>query len=84
MHTLEMNKKIRFLQEIREEIGDYNFRRCVARVYTQHYIEVLESNELKISREDFVFRVNCMLEEHNVKPMSYYFFRQFNMDGVLK
>ncbi|MFB5197881.1 hypothetical protein ACE198_23730 [Neobacillus sp. KR4-4] len=84
MHTLEMNKKVRFLQEIRHEIGDNNFRRCLARVYTQHYITVLESNELKISREDLVFRVNCMLQEHNVKPLSYYFFRQFDLVGVLK
>lgn len=76
-HTPDYHEKAHMLQVLRKEIGEEAFRVAMAKLSSNHLIELIHHKGKKISRKDLVFRVNLTLIGYDCEPLSYGFFRSF-------
>lgn len=74
---LDRTEKMYYLKEIREYIGEEQFRICAATIIAKDYAELLHWRGIKRDRMHVLERTNLMLRSMGCEEVSYGFIRKF-------
>lgn len=77
MTNIEVNQKLNHLKQLRDVLDGDQYRMAAATIYTNYYLNKVNSSNEKIERQTLMDRVNLMLYKHNINEVSYFFFRKF-------
>ncbi|MGE7695576.1 hypothetical protein ACQKNC_15960 [Lysinibacillus sp. NPDC094177] len=72
-----MQDKLKYLEKIREDVGEAAYRINAATIITKDYINLLRSRGIKKDRITILNQVNSRLNSIGVEKVSYGFIRKF-------
>ncbi|MDK8643795.1 hypothetical protein [Niallia taxi] len=72
-----MSEKLFYLKQIREDIGEEQFRFVAASIVAKHFAELMEFRGKKLDRMKLLDRINLTLCDLSCSEVSYGFVRSF-------
>ncbi|WP_231398827.1 hypothetical protein [Bacillus sp. 95MFCvi2.1] len=67
------------MKEIREVIGEENFKFCSASIVANHFLELMKCKGKKVNRMQLLAGVNLMMYVLGCDQVSYGFLRKFEI-----
>ncbi|MCP1156998.1 hypothetical protein [Bacillus infantis] len=72
-----MSEKLFYLNQVREDIGEEQFRFAAASIVAKHFTELMKNKGKKLDRMKLLDRVNLTLCDLSCSEISYRFVRSY-------
>ncbi|WP_066256770.1 hypothetical protein [Neobacillus drentensis] len=72
-----MGEKLFYLKQIREDIGEEQFRFAAAAIVANHFTDLMKCKDKKLDRMKLLDRVNLTLCDMSCSEVSYGFVRSY-------